>query len=122
MLDNEARLLINVSRWLTVGLVLAWAGTAAAQGQTTEKTPSTFDRIWRFAEWYRNDQRRIVQRVMFSGRYQHEFATLDADQGDHSEWNVRRMRLGPRLTMFRTIRCTSKQRSIRRRPIRSSCG
>ena len=94
---------MNVPRWLTAGLVLAWAGTAAAQGQATEKTPpSTFDRIWKFAEWYRNDQSRIVQRVMFSGRYQHEYATLDADQGEHSEWNVRRMRLGPRLTMFRT--------------------
>ena len=41
--------------------------------------------------------------VLFSGRYQHEFAALDADQGDLDEWNVRRMRLGPRVTLFRTF-------------------
>ena len=39
---------------------------------------------------------------MFSGRYQHEFAAVDADQGNLDEWNVRRMRLGPRITLFRT--------------------
>jgi phosphate-selective porin OprO/OprP len=64
---------------------------------------STFDRIWQFAEWYRDDSNSIVQRVLFSGRYQHEFATVHADEGDASEWNVRRMRLGPRVTMFRTV-------------------
>ena len=28
---------------------------------------------------------------------------IDADQGDLDEWNVRRMRLGPRVTLFRTF-------------------
>jgi phosphate-selective porin OprO/OprP len=95
---------MSVQRWLALGVLLtAWPGTADAQGQAAEKTPSTFDRIWRFTEWYRNDQNPVIQRFVFSGRYQHEYATLDADQGDHSEWNVRRMRLGPRVTLFRTI-------------------
>ena len=94
---------MNVRRWLAAVLVMAWAGTAAAQSRPAEKAPSTFDRIWRFSEWYRNDQQPVVQRIVFSGRYQHEFATLDAEQDDHSEWNIRRMRLGPRLTLFRTV-------------------
>lgn len=63
--------------------------------------PSMYDRIWRFAEWYESDSNPVVQRVLFSGRYQHEFETIDADQGNFSEWNVRRMRLGPRMTLFR---------------------
>ena len=74
------------------------AEQAKAEG---EKRPSTYDKIWKFAEWYENDSNPVFQRVLFSGRYQHEFAVLDADQGDHDEWNVRRLRLGPRITLFR---------------------
>jgi phosphate-selective porin OprO and OprP len=88
---------------LVMGLLLASAGTASAQSQTADKTPSTLDRVWKFAEWYNDSSNPVVQRIQFSGRYQHEFATLDADQGDHSEWNVRRMRLGPRVTFFRAF-------------------
>jgi phosphate-selective porin OprO/OprP len=76
---------------------------AAQTSSDTEKKPSTYDKIWKFAEWYRNDSNPVVQRVLFSGRYQHEFAAIDADEGDHDEWNLRRMRLGPRVTLFRTF-------------------
>lgn len=64
---------------------------------------STYDRIWKFTEWYQNSSNRVVQRVLFSGRYQHDYAALTADQGGHHEWNVRRMRLGNRVTLFRTV-------------------
>lgn len=64
---------------------------------------SIYDRIWKFAEWYGNDSNPVVQKVLFSGRYQHDFAAIDADQGDHHEWNVRRMRFGPRITLFHTV-------------------
>ena len=94
---------IRVRGWVTAALVAMGAGTAAAQGQPAGKAPSTFDRVWKFAEWYHNDMNPVVQRVLFSGRFQYEWSTLDADQGDHSEWNVRRMRFGPRVTLFRTI-------------------
>lgn len=63
--------------------------------------PSAYDRIWRFAEWYDDPSNPIVQKILFSGRYQHEFSTISSDQGDLDEWNVRRMRLGPRITLFR---------------------
>ncbi len=64
---------------------------------------SAYDRIWRFAEWYENDSNPVVQKVLFTGRYQHDYATVHADEGDHDEWNVRRLRLGPRVTLFRTL-------------------
>ena len=85
----------------------AWAQTTAPPAQTVQtstdpaKPQSTFDRIWKFAEWYDNDANPVVQRVLFSGRYQHDYAAIDADEGDLGEWNVRRMRLGPRVTLFR---------------------
>ena len=51
----------------------------------------------------KDDSNPVVQQVLFSGRYQHDFAAIDADQGDLEEWNVRRMRLGPRITLFRSL-------------------
>ena len=61
---------------------------------------STYDNVWKWAEWYRNDQNETVQSVLFSGRFQYEFAAVDADQGTHQEWNVRRMRLGVKSEFF----------------------
>ncbi len=61
---------------------------------------STYDDIWKFAEWYHNDQNEAVQSVLFSGRFQYEFAAVDADQGTHHEWNVRRVRLGVKSELF----------------------
>jgi phosphate-selective porin OprO/OprP len=79
------------------------AAAQAAQSPEREKQPSTYDKIWTFTEWYENSSNPVVQKVLFSGRYQHEYAVLDADQGDLDEWNVRRMRVGPRITLFRTF-------------------
>lgn len=74
-----------------------------AQGAVAPKPePSTYDRLWTsFTQWYRDDSNPVVQQVLFSGRFQHDFNTIDADQGDYDESNVRRMRLGPRITLFR---------------------
>lgn len=94
-------------RLAAAGLFALWVWCPrVAHAQTSsapEKPPSTYDRIWKFAEWYRDDSNPVVQRVLFTGRFQYEFAAIDADQGDLDEWNVRRMRLGPRVTLFRTV-------------------
>lgn len=79
----------------------AWAQGTEAQAKAKER--STYDKIWKFADWYDNKSNPVVQRVVFTGRFQQDFAAVGADQGDTNEWNVRRMRLGPRLTMFRTF-------------------
>jgi phosphate-selective porin OprO and OprP len=95
-----------------VAMVLAayiFSAGAAAQtpaNQTpaapAEETPlSIYDRIWKFAEWYGDDTNPIVQRVLFTGRFQHDFAVVEADEGDHNESNIRRFRFGPRITLFR---------------------
>ena len=74
----------------------------ASSGQKPEQ--STYDRIWAaFTQVYKNDRNPVVQQVLFTGRFQYEFAAIDADQGDLDEWNVRRMRLGPRITLFRNF-------------------
>ena len=101
---------------LGLGMLLGYTPDAYSQGegQNPPATPdaraaseaengqSIYDRIWTFAQWYRDDSNPVVQRVLFSGRYQHEFTTLHAEEGDVDEWNVRRMRLGPKITLFHT--------------------
>src|SRR5688572_30496673 len=48
-----------------------------AQGSSeSEKRQSIYDKIWKFAEWYESDSNPVVQRVLFSGRYQHEYVAL----------------------------------------------
>jgi phosphate-selective porin OprO/OprP len=69
--------------------------------QAPAKEPSVYDKIWRFSQWYDDKSNPVVQRVLFSGRFHFDFADVNADQGDASEWNVRRLRLGPRITLFR---------------------
>jgi len=91
---------VTQSCCLTLAIVLLGAAAASAQNETP---PSIYDRIWKFAEWYDDDANPVVQRVLFSGRFQHEFAAIDADQGELGEWNLRRLRLGPRVTLFKTI-------------------
>jgi phosphate-selective porin OprO and OprP len=90
---------------LALSLLLAPLQVVQAQTAQTPAqadTPSTLDRVWRgFTELYRNDDNRVVQRVLFTGRLQHDYASIDADEGELGEWNVRRLRVGPRITLFK---------------------
>ena len=88
---------------LEVGSTLSSTPAPQAQAQSNSGG-STYDTVWRrFTEWYVDDSNPVVQKVLFSGRFHHEFATVGADEGDHDEWNVRRIRFGPRVTLFRTF-------------------
>ena len=100
---SQSRILIGVF-WITLLVMPSQAAAqqpSGAQAQASE--PSMYDKIWKFSDWYEDESNPVVQRIQFSGRFQHEFATIDADQGDLDEWNVRRLRLGPRVTLFRSL-------------------
>jgi phosphate-selective porin OprO/OprP len=95
------------SAWVSLSslviLFLLLFNTPQAVAQTAGSDQETFRRIWRFAEWHRDDQNPVLQSVLFSGRFQYEYAALDADQGDHDEWNVRRLRLGVKSRLFQKL-------------------
>jgi phosphate-selective porin OprO/OprP len=76
--------------------VLALAGVLAEPAESQ----SVYDDIWRFADWYHNDENPVVQSVRFSGRFQYEFAAVDGEDANHDEWNVRRMRMGVKTVLF----------------------
>ncbi len=82
--------------------MLALPAAAFAQTAAAAKEPSAYDRIWgSFTNVYADDTNPVVQRVLLSGRFHYDFATIDSDQGNHQAWNVRRLRIGPRITLFR---------------------
>jgi phosphate-selective porin OprO/OprP len=85
---------------LTASTGAAQTGQARSASQEAE-APSVYDDIWSaFTELYKDDSNRFVQEVRFTGRFHHDFAVLDAEEGDHRESNVRRLRVGPRITLF----------------------
>jgi phosphate-selective porin OprO and OprP len=83
-------------------LVLGWLPRLAwAQAADQKPAPSTYDKVWaKLTNWYDDKDNPVVQRVLFTGRIQHDLAIVEADQGDHRESNIRRVRFGPRITMF----------------------
>ena len=83
-----------------------------ARSEAGPKQPSTYDKIWaNFTNWYDDKENPVVQRVLFTGRFQHDFAIVDADQGDTEESNIRRVRFGPRITLFRDLPGAHRGRS-----------
>lgn len=75
----------------------------AAEPAPAKPEPSVYDKIWKYAEWYRNDDNKVIQSFTFTGRFQLDYALVDADQGDDDEWNVRRFRLGAKARLFRNF-------------------
>jgi phosphate-selective porin OprO/OprP len=76
----------------------------SSQSKPPATPPSGYDKIWgSFTELYRDDSNPVVQRVLLSGRFNYDYAHINADQGDHNEGNIRRLRIGPRITLFRTL-------------------
>ena len=67
------------------------------------KTPSIYDNIWKYTRWYENEENPAVQSFALSGRFQLDYARVDADQGDHDEWNIRRFRFGAKAQLFQKL-------------------
>jgi phosphate-selective porin OprO/OprP len=74
--------------------------TTPAQAGSPEKEESLYDRIWGYTELYSNKENKVIQSLALSGRFQLDYATVNADQGHHEEWNIRRFRLGAKATLF----------------------
>jgi phosphate-selective porin OprO/OprP len=80
---------------------IALASISAAEPGALEPAPSIYDKIWRYAEWYNDKDNPLIQSFRFTGRFQLDYALVEADQGNHDEWNIRRFRLGGDAKLFR---------------------
>lgn len=94
---------------VTPQIVAAQTATNQSPPAPTNQTPakpsappSRYDQVWgAFTNWYSDESNPVIQRIVFTGRFQHDLVTVNADEGDHQESNVRRLRLGPRVTFAR---------------------
>jgi phosphate-selective porin OprO/OprP len=57
-------------------------------------TPQLFENIWDAATLYRNPQNAALQSFALVGRYHGQYWSVDADQGDASDWDNRRIIFG----------------------------
>ena len=87
---------MRMARVLLVCL-LELAGTSA----TAQQAEGIYDRIWGLARLHDGEENAFVQSVLLTGRFQFEHAAVRGEQADHSEWNVRRFRLGVRSQFLR---------------------
>jgi phosphate-selective porin OprO and OprP len=72
----------------------------AEAAATPKPAQDTFKDIWKRANLYKNDENPVIQSFTFTGRFQLDYAVIDADQGHHDEWNIRRFRLGGKAKVF----------------------
>ncbi len=83
-------------------LTVMLAGTARAQRPAPEH-PSPYDRAWKhLTEVHVDPGNPVVQKVLFTGRFQYDFNEIGTSGRHRAESNVRRMRLGPKVTFLRT--------------------
>src|SRR5688572_7907907 len=95
---------VCMRRLLSAALMLTLPVGASAQTAAAKEAPSAYDTLWRsFTELYADSNNPVVQRVALSGRFHYDVATIDSEQGDRGESNIRRLRIGPRVTLFRSF-------------------
>lgn len=93
---------MTCARWAIAAVFLLLSSPPAAAQTAEPKPPSSYDRVWtRLTSWYDDKENPVVQRVLFTGRFHHDLAMVEADQGDWRESNIRRVRFGSRVTLFR---------------------
>lgn len=85
---------------LAIWLVAIPAAAAAEPGAPPAPAPALFDRIWSYTEWYKNEENPVIQSFDFTGRFQLDYTLVDAHQGHHDEWNIRRFRVGGKAGLF----------------------
>ena len=89
----------NVLLWIIL-MVGALAGTACGADDEGQQT-SFFDKAWRLATIYENQESQFLQLFALSGRLQFESVLFDADQGEYTdEFTWRRFRFGFKSHIF----------------------
>lgn len=84
-------------------IAVATPAALAADAAARKAEPSVFDRVWSYADLYKNEENDVLQRLQFTGRFQLDYAVVDATQGDTDELNIRRLRAGFKAKMFRDV-------------------
>lgn len=84
---------------LLIALPLS-ANALESKASGSPPDPSSFDRLWSLATLYKDAGNPILQEFKLRGRYQGQYHDVDADQGDDSQWEDRRSRIGFDAKLF----------------------
>lgn len=79
-------------------LASAWAVPAAKAGEPT--LDEILTRTWDLASIYSNPDHPVLQEIRLRGRYQGQYHSVDADQGEARDFDHRRVRLGIDARLF----------------------
>ncbi|MBI1337655.1 MAG: hypothetical protein GC164_11910 [Phycisphaera sp.] len=79
---------------------VAFSETASEPALSIKPEPSVYDQIWKNFTLYEDKEDPVIQSLKFTGRFQVDYAFVDAKQGQHDELNIRRFRLGAKATLF----------------------
>jgi phosphate-selective porin OprO/OprP len=78
---------VSAAPWLLSALFLA----GQAQAQTSAEK---FDELWSHARLYSGDSDALIQSVVFTGRFQYDYAYVDSGDEEYSDTDTRRWRMG----------------------------
>ena len=106
------------SKSINLLLLLPLLGAVQAASLAAQADASTYDNIWRLADWYASQENPVIQDLHFSGRFQYEYARVDDGDVTYDEWNVRRMRLGVKVEAPPVSKDDARRTSIRAAPLR----
>jgi phosphate-selective porin OprO/OprP len=82
-----------------IGALLALVSASVAFAQS-DVDRSKYDQVWSRAKLFQSNGDTFLKSVQLSGRFQVDQAYLDAGREDHSETNIRRMRLGVKVAFL----------------------
>jgi phosphate-selective porin OprO/OprP len=66
----------------------------SSDGSLDDRITQVFDRVWGFATPYEDFDNPVLKRFSLRGRFQVDFPLFEAKQGDYSDPQIRRLRLG----------------------------
>jgi phosphate-selective porin OprO and OprP len=78
----------------------ALALVAPAGDSSAQSAESRYDALWRRARVYTGDDEAFLRSVQLSGRFQVDQVYVSSGEDEHTETNIRRMRLGAKMQLL----------------------
>ena len=79
---------------------------------TATKAPSELDKLWNLAVLYKNKDNPWLQEISLFGRINVNWANVDTDAGDWSDWEARRVRAGVKVKFLQSLELKTEVRFL----------
>ena len=82
---------------LTLAAAQVFAGSVSIAEPAADKPASIYDKLWSLATVYKNPENPLIEEISFFGRAHTNWAAVESNKGDWSDWEERRLRAGVRV-------------------------